>query len=241
MHPGTFGNINEVWQVESRELEREQQALDNEKKLKEERQAEELLKIKVDAGILPQSHLERLDFIYKDAPENNDKYKTKDMILKDNKEKKQIIPRIDDSITNPKNELFSRIHEDPLFMMKKEEMKKRKEIEDNPYQMKLLLKEIEEDLLKEENEHKRKKAKREKEKEILSNISKAKLTSKLSETDNIKERVLSSNENDKRKGKVSSNKEYNKYDKTSRHYNSKYDNYEKSKKYDKYREDRNYS
>mgnify|MGYP000160881980 CR=1 FL=1 len=35
MHPGTFGNINEVWQVESRELEREKLALENEKKLKE--------------------------------------------------------------------------------------------------------------------------------------------------------------------------------------------------------------
>src|SRR5689334_12650028 len=125
-HPGTFENIEEVWKRDEEKKENERKALEREKKLKEEKQEEELIKLKIDAGLLPENSLQKLDFIYKDTNE----LKTKEMDelskpLKNEKNKdkdqKQIIPLIDDSLANTKQEMFVRMHEDPLYMMKKDE------------------------------------------------------------------------------------------------------------------------
>ena len=51
-----------------------------------------------------------------------------------------------DNYANPKNEDFVRIHEDPLYLILKEEKKQRKEIEQNPYKMKMILNDIKKDL-----------------------------------------------------------------------------------------------
>jgi len=56
-----------------------------------------------------------------------------------------------------KNELFTKIHEDPMFMMKKEEIKQRKEIQENPYKMKMLMKEIEKSMTSKNDERKKQK------------------------------------------------------------------------------------
>lgn len=188
VHPGSFGNIEEVWKRESQFKERERKMIENEKKLKEERQSEEITRLKVDAGLLPASYLERLDFIYKEGPEiNNKKVVTSDEFFSSKKisERKIPTPIANESSANPLNEMFTKIHEDPLYIMKKEEMKRKKEIENNPYQMRLILKEIEDELVCEEKKVKKelknrseskeerrlRKEKRRAEKELLKSLS----------------------------------------------------------------------
>lgn len=184
VHPGSFGNIEDVWKRENEHREDVRKLIENEKRLKEERQAEELMKLKVEAGLVAESELEKLPFIYKECTDfSNKNIKTTDDFFSSIKNKpnpnepvkKQIKPLFEDEVSNPKNEMFTRIHEDPLYLIKKQENNKRREIEDNPYQMKIMLREIEEELLKEENKVKKSKKlkdkhrekKHKKEKEIL--------------------------------------------------------------------------
>ena len=153
--------------------------IENVKKLKEERQIEELKKLQIEAGLIPASHLQRLDWIYQ-GPECNKDITTAEEVLigkslKDEKpeEKRYFTPVFQESYSNPQNEIFTKTYEDPLFNMKKEELRQRKEIEDNPYKMKMLLKKIEQEVLdkinvkekKSKKNKKEKKHKKEKEKE----------------------------------------------------------------------------
>jgi len=163
-HPGTFANIEKVWIAEQKQREAERRALENTKKLKEERQIEELKKIQVEAGLIPESQLGRMDWMYQ-APDSNDKIQTaEDFLLGKPVEdvKKKVIPVFQESHSNIQNEIFTKIHEDPLFAMKKEELKARKEIEENPYRMKMLLKEIEDNISKHKKSKKEKKEKKHK-------------------------------------------------------------------------------
>jgi hypothetical protein len=169
-HPGSFANIEKVWIAEQKQREQERKQLENSKKLKEERQIEELKKMQVEAGLIPASHLQRLDWIYQ-APETTSNITTAEEFLlgkplKDEKpeEKRHFTPVFQESYSNPQNEVFTKVHEDPLFVMKKEELKSRKEIEENPYRMKMILKEIEESIMKKKKEKKVKKDKKEKKK-----------------------------------------------------------------------------
>lgn len=108
------------------------------KKLKEERQIEELKKLQVSAGLIPEAHLQRLDWMYQGPECTSDITTAEEYLLgKPIKEvkpedKKHFTPVFQESYSNPQNEVFTKIHEDPLFSIKKEEFNKRKEIEDNP-------------------------------------------------------------------------------------------------------------
>jgi hypothetical protein len=161
-HPGSFANIEKVWIAEQKRRELERKQIENTKKLKEERQIEELKKMQVEAGLIPSSHLQRLDWIYQ-GPECASNITTAEEFLlgkplKDEKEEKRhFTPVFQESYSNPQNEIFTRLHEDPLFHIKKEEFKNRKEIEDNPYRMKMILKEIETSILTNQKEKKKSK------------------------------------------------------------------------------------
>lgn len=138
------------------------------KKLKEERQIEELKKLQVSAGLIPEAHLQRLDWMYQGPECTSDITTAEEYLLgkpiKDSKpeDKKHFTPVFQESYSNPQNEIFTKIHEDPLFSIKREEHNKRKEIEDNPYKMKLLLKEVEKNIKKRKKDKKEKKEKKSK-------------------------------------------------------------------------------
>ena len=161
-HPGSFANMEKTWVIEQKYREVEQRAIEKAKKIKEEKVMEEMKKIQVEKGLIPASHLERLDFMYQcpqpENGENNNNNKNEEfllgkrlddesenMFIKKNK-KKKIIPKFADTYANPKNEEFVRIHEDPLYLILKEEKKQRQEIEQNPYKMKMILNDLKKNL-----------------------------------------------------------------------------------------------
>jgi len=175
-HPGSFANIEKVWIAEQKHREQERKQIENIKKLKEERQIEELKKMQVEAGLIPVSHLQRLDWIYQ-APECTSNITTAEEFLlgkplKEEKqeEKRHFTPVFQESYSNPSNEIFTKIHEDPLFVMKREEIKSRKEIEENPYRIKMLLKDIENKLMKQKSEQQKHKDHSKKEKKEKKHI-----------------------------------------------------------------------
>ena len=187
--------------------------IENVKKLKEERQIEELKKLQIEAGLIPASHMQRLDWIYQ-GPECNKDITTAEEVLigkslKDEKpeEKRYFTPVFQESYSNPQNENFTRIHEDPLFSMKKEHLKKRKEFEENPYKMKMLLKKIEDEVLdkmnsngNEKKEKKEKKSKKNK-KHKKEKKRKRSYSSRSSSRDSVEDRYRKSSSKHKNKEK----------------------------------------
>ena len=158
-HPGSFANMEKTWVTEQKYREVERRAIEKAKKIKEEKVFEEMKKIQVEKGLIPAYHLNRLDFMYQcPQPENEEnKNQNEEFLLgkrfdddnEDNfmkKKKKKIIPKFADTYANPKNEEFVRIHEDPLYLILKEEKKQRKEIEQNPYKMKMILNDLKKNL-----------------------------------------------------------------------------------------------
>ena len=163
-HPGSFANMEKTWVTEQRYREVERRAIEKAKKIKEEKVFEEMKKIQVEKGLIPAYHLNRLDFMYQcPQPENaENKNENEEFLLgkrfdDDNEEnfmkkkKKKIVPKFADTYANPKNEEFVRIHEDPLYLILKEEKKQRKEIEQNPYKMKKILNDLKNDLYNNNN------------------------------------------------------------------------------------------
>lgn len=205
-HPGSFANMEKTWVTEQKYREVEIRAMEKAKKIKEEKVLEEMKKLQASKGLIPASQLNRLDFMYQcPEPQTNQKTtpnedfllgkriddESHNIFLKNKNQKKTIIPMFADNYANPKNEDFVRIHEDPLYLILKEEKKQRKEIEQNPYKMKMILNDIKNDFkdnrkystsiiddktellydkktnlikLKEDDEYKRSKSLREKEK-----------------------------------------------------------------------------
>ena len=162
-HPGSFANMEKTWVTEQKYREVERRAIEKAKKIKEEKVYEEMKKIQVEKGLIPAYHLHRLDFMYQcpqpEKAENKDE--NEDFLLgkrlddnnEDNymKRKKKIVPKFANTYANPQYEEFVRIHEDPLYLILKEEKKQRKEIEQNPYKMKEILNELKNDLNKNDN------------------------------------------------------------------------------------------
>ena len=233
-HPGSFANMEKTWVTEQKYREVERRAIEKAKKIKEEKVYEEMKKIQVEKGLIPAYHLHRLDFMYQcpqpDKADNKDE--TEDFLLgkrlDDNEEniymkrKKKIVPKFANTYANPQNEEFVRIHEDPLYLILKEEKKQRKEIEQNPYKMKDILNELKNDLKKNEN-----------------NNTGIKLKESDNDSDEETEKYDEENERkikDYKKIKHDSHKEHHRHHKKHHHHHSsekykskdKYKNYHKS-------------
>ena len=65
-HPEKFSNIEAVWLAENKTAEEQRLKEERLKKLKEEKHIEDLKRAQVNAGMIPASTLQRLDWMYQD-------------------------------------------------------------------------------------------------------------------------------------------------------------------------------
>ena len=117
-HTGSFQNIEKVWIAEQKKKELDRHQAELGKKLKEERHMEELKRLQVEAGLIPASHLNRMDWMYQGAnkqyeKKNEDyllgkKITEKDLIQTDSGKKPPFVPTYKEEIGNVKNETSSR-------------------------------------------------------------------------------------------------------------------------------------
>lgn len=80
-HPGSMKNIQKVWEVEQKQKEINKRTREREKKLLEEQHNEELKRIQVEAGLIPRSHLDRMEWMYDWGNKINQQQKTKEEFL----------------------------------------------------------------------------------------------------------------------------------------------------------------
>ena len=142
-HPGTFKSMAEVWEAEEKQRELEKHWEDIKKKRIEEKYSEELKKMQVEAGILPESALNSMEWMYPTLSGQDVKNDTEEYLLGKPVEvgkpelglNQDKIRTFSGTTVNPFNEDFIKVREDPLYELRKEEMKRKEEIMNNPVVM----------------------------------------------------------------------------------------------------------
>ncbi|CAD8205739.1 unnamed protein product [Paramecium pentaurelia] len=177
-HPGSLKNQEIVWireQIQADIIKREQERA---KKLAEEKNIEELKRIQVEAGLIPKSHLDRMEWMYdvsKHEKQNQNsaeeyllgKTATSQEVekLADQREKikqtQQYQTVFKEETTNIRCEDFVLVHEDPMFQIMKGEQQVKQVLLQNPLKVKQLQEKIEANKkIKKEKSHKDKKDKK---------------------------------------------------------------------------------
>lgn len=203
-----------VWVKEQKQIEDQKKHVERMKKLQEERHNEELKRMQVEAGHIPRSYLDRQEWMYDygnklSQQKSTEEYllgKPVDMNAATRDKKKEALPQIlKETITNDKCESFSKVHEDPLFIIRQEEERTKKEIIENPLKMKDIYKE----LSRKDSDGVPKKIKKDKKSKKDKKAKKDKKSKKDRKEKKQKERERSqSKERDNRKNHKSKEREY---------------------------------
>jgi len=128
----------------------------------------------VEAGIIPESSLQKIDWMYEGAKPQTGTSAEEYLLgksltekeIQEGKEGKQggekgIVPVIRQSYSTPENENFVKMMEDPLVYIKQKELENKRQAAENPYMMKKIREQIE--ALKEgKKKHKKKEKKKKK-------------------------------------------------------------------------------
>lgn len=168
-HTGSFKNIEEVWKAKEKQIELMMKREEIRKKVVEEKYSEELKKMQVEAGLLPASSLNRMEWMYSahdDAENKNNAEayllgKAVNSLAETQGALKPVIYNTDANEAEA-NEDFVRLVEDPLYVMAKETEKRRREMMANPVKMRDIYEEVRQLMLKKEEKKKAKKEKKEK-------------------------------------------------------------------------------
>ena len=155
-HPGRYQNQEKVW-LKEQEAAKEQQKVDALKKqLEEERAKEELNALAAAAGVKVRE--EKLDWMYQGGVGAKTGADAKNTVTE---EKEDVAGHIDDARRGERgqdgvaglydgqdpssaNELWQRLHGDPLMIMKQQELKARRSIVSNPVKMDAIKKSVSE-------------------------------------------------------------------------------------------------
>lgn len=160
-HTGSFKNIEVVWKARESADEEKRRRAEIKKKVVEEKYSDELKKIQVEAGLLPESALNRMEWMYCDPTEakNNAEEYLMGKPVQAIQKNAQFVK--EEELNTNTNEDFVKIQEDPLFQMKKEMERRKTDIKNNPVFMKEIV-----DQLRQLKEEKRqaKQAKKDKKK-----------------------------------------------------------------------------
>lgn len=126
----------------------------------EEQHNDELKRIQVEAGLIPRSHLDRMEWMY-DWGNKIAQQKTNEEFLTGQKAAeagdKNFKHVFQEEITNRKCEDFQLLHEDPMYEIMKKEKAIRDSITNNPIEMRNIIKEVEKEYLPQDLEERRKK------------------------------------------------------------------------------------
>ncbi|EDV26339.1 uncharacterized protein TRIADDRAFT_54223 [Trichoplax adhaerens] len=167
-HPQTLHNVERVWKAEQKQ-QAEQRKIDQLKQeIEEERAREEIQAHAVSTGVLRKKS-NRLDWMYA-APgvsADREEYllgKTLDNKLLNNDAKEEqnnplTMPSSSSDVVNNPKDMAAKIREDPIFLMKKQEDSRKKELVQNPIKMKKLRELLHNTMDKKPKKHKKKKSK----------------------------------------------------------------------------------
>ena len=99
-HTGAFKNIEEVWKAEEKEKERKRRDEELKKKLVEEKYNNELKKMQVEAGLLPKSELDKMDWMYNFYDHTNSKNNAEEYLLGKKVEKVEETSKLKERVYN---------------------------------------------------------------------------------------------------------------------------------------------
>lgn len=170
-HTGSFKNIEEVWKAKEKYKEQLRKREEIRKKVIEEKYSDELKKMQVEAGLLPPSALNRMEWMHSahDNPEGKNDAEAYLLgkpvnSLTDTQGALKPVLYNPNSAESQANEDFVRLVEDPMYLLEKEMEKRRRETMANPVKMRDILEEVKELQKLREEKKKAKKAKKEKKK-----------------------------------------------------------------------------
>ncbi|XP_077380543.1 pre-mRNA-splicing factor CWC25 homolog [Festucalex cinctus] len=175
-HPQTMKNIERVWKAEQKHESERKKIEELQKELKEERAREEMTRYAEESGAIKKKD-DRLDWMYQ-GPSNQ---VSRDEYLMGRPIDKQITDQYEEPESGPSAEtgllpgsIFSpvtatssldmaaKIREDPLFVIRKREEEKKREVLTNPVKMKKIKEMLRQNLDKKDKKKKSKKDKKEK-------------------------------------------------------------------------------
>ncbi|TMW56504.1 hypothetical protein Poli38472_006514 [Pythium oligandrum] len=172
-HTANLRNVEKVWLAEQKHAAEEKKVAELKKNIEEERQLQELRKLQAQNGN-KSAAVERLDWMYQGPMANTSERSTEDYLLgKEFKptEADSDIKKLGDSSYGalalskaalPVNDAFSRLNEDPMMLIRRQQQSAQQNILKNPVKMKKIKSEVEK-LLKEKKEKKKAKKKLKKE------------------------------------------------------------------------------
>lgn len=177
-HTGSLRNIENVWKAEQKHADEQKKLEEIRHQYQAEREAQELRQLQEAAGITPRQ--ERLEFLY-DSGLSTGKGTAEEYLLGKPVEEEKLESEFSKLAETPgslfeskeekppsANEVWRKLHSDPLFLIRQQEQEARAKIRSNPVKMQMIQKEVEEKSkrkdekarLKEERKRQRKEEKR---------------------------------------------------------------------------------
>ncbi|XP_068120078.1 pre-mRNA-splicing factor CWC25 homolog [Hyperolius riggenbachi] len=184
-HPQTLRNVEKVWKAEQRHEAEQKKIEELQKELREERAREEMQRYAEDTGAVKKKD-EKLDWMYQGPAGmvNREEYllgRPVDKFILDKMQDPEPGPSTETgllpgSIFNANGgpsalDIANKIREDPLFMIRKREDEKKKEVLNNPVKMKKIRELLQTSLDKKSKKKKKEKKKRKKERQSSSSSS----------------------------------------------------------------------
>lgn len=184
-HPSTLRNIERVWKAEQMRDQEKAKIEQLQKELQEERNKQEMRQYAENKGVVKKRE-ERLDWMYqgvaglvdreqyllgRKVDKNFEIMKKEEEGVQDKNEDQEPGALFVMAPTNATVDLENKIREDPLFAIRKQEMKTKKTLLSNPVKMKHLREMIEQSIKSSKKAHKKKKKKKHKKKSRSSSSS----------------------------------------------------------------------